>query len=273
MTAIIFLLVLLNLGLPGLFVIAEPAARETPPAAAAEERLAAIHRAALAADYRADLDELARQRDAAMTLAADRELGYAAHYWAGFAEWRIAINGVNRGMKGREIAGHLERAAASMESSIDMRPDFADAHAALASIEGWLAMIVLPRDEATGRAHWVRSSERLKKARALGPGNPRVLWVWGGVHLFTPKDQGGSVDRAIEIYTEMLAAARAENAASPVLPHWGEPEARMSLAYAHLQNQNAERALAEAREALRLAPEWAYVRDVLIPQIEATRAK
>ena len=44
------------------------------------------------ADYRADLEELARLREEVAPLAGDPPRGYLAHSWAGFASWRIAIN-------------------------------------------------------------------------------------------------------------------------------------------------------------------------------------
>jgi hypothetical protein len=48
----------------------------------------------------------------------------------------------------------------------------------------------------------------------------------------------------------------------------------MSLAYAHLnhpRNRDVEAAMKEARAALRLQPEWHYVKDILVPQIEKAR--
>ena len=47
----------------------------------------------------------------------------------------------------------------------------------------------------------------------------------------------------------------------------------MSLAYAHLHQPTPDLAAAEeeARAALRLQPTWAYVRDILLPQIETAR--
>lgn len=55
------------------------------------------------------------------------------------------------------------------------------------------------------------------------------------------------------------------------LPDWGKAEALMSLAYAHLNASPPDVAAAreEAHAALRLQPEWAYVRDKLLPAIEA----
>jgi hypothetical protein len=56
--------------------------------------------------------------------------------------------------------------------------------------------------------------------------------------------------------------------------HQGPPRELMSLAFAHLNLPAPDLAAAdaEAREALRLVPEWRYVRDFLLPMIAARRA-
>jgi hypothetical protein len=76
---------------------------------------------------------------------------------------------------------------------------------------------------------------------------------------------------AIDGYQQMLKEAerRGTDAGSP-LPDWGKPEALMSLAYVHSSMTPAEpqAALDEANAALKLQPEWSYVRDSLKPQIE-----
>jgi len=57
------------------------------------------------------------------------------------------------------------------------------------------------------------------------------------------------------------------------LPDWGKVEALMSLASAHLNkpSPDVDAAAEEARTALRLQPDWHYVRDILMPQIDAKR--
>src|ERR1700682_4071445 len=66
-----------------------PTATSTPTA----QGLAKLKAKLMSADYRADIDELSRLRDEAARLGNDRDLGYLAHYWSGFARWRLAING------------------------------------------------------------------------------------------------------------------------------------------------------------------------------------
>jgi hypothetical protein len=121
-------------------------------------------------------------------------------------------------------------------------------------------------------AHIEASKRFLTKAEALEPANPRVLWVRGGVFLFAPPAYGGSPDRAIETYRKQIDASGPLTPGSP-LPDWGKPEALMSLAYAQLikSSPDLDAATDNARAALMLQPQWHYVRDILMPQIEAGR--
>src|SRR5262249_38250532 len=109
------------------------------------------------------------------------------------------------------------------------------------------------------------------RATALDPENPRVLWMKGAFFLYAPESQGRSIPRAIELYRQMLQEAerRGVNAESPC-PDWGKPEALMSLAYAHTQLKPPDftSAREEASAALKLEPEWSYVKDNLLPKIE-----
>lgn len=119
----------------------------------------------------------------------------------------------------------------------------------------------------------VRSRDAWTKALELEPSNPRALWIKAAGYLYSPPERGGSYDKAIEIYHEMERSAGVPDPTSP-FPDWGKPEALMSLAFAHLnhpKDRDAAGALEEARAALKLQPEWHYVKDILVPQIEAAR--
>lgn len=223
------------------------------------------------ADYRGDLARLASLRAEIKPLSDDPALGYLADYWTGFASWRLAINGANAQMAQDDLKANLEQAAADFESSLRKKEDFADAYAAASSIHGWLAAI--HRDDADlMNSHLAASKQFLTKAEVLEPANPRVLWVRGGVFLFAPPAYGGSPERAIEIYRNQVDASGPLTPSSP-LPDWGRPEALMSLAYAQMVKSSPDlnAATDNARAALKLQPQWHYVRDILMPQIEAKR--
>lgn len=240
-------------------------------AATPAQELAKVKAKVMAADYRADLSELARVRDELAQWPNERELAYLARYWSGFASWRIAINGANHAMKADELTTNLENAGADFYASLKLKDDFADSYAAAASVNGWLAAILQNAKDMTGTKErvWL-ALHLLARAESLEPKNPRVLWVKGGFFLFRPASHGGSIPRAIEIYNEMAKEAdrRPINAESP-LPDWGKPEALMSLAFAHsmLTPPDLATAREEAQAALKLEPEWSYVRDNLIPQL------
>lgn len=243
-----------------------------------ERLLADIKSKVMTADYRADLDELIRQRDAAARLADDPALGYLALYWAGFASWRLAINGISHGMSGDDLKAHLGRATADFDASIERRENFADAHAAAALAGSWLLGMTMDRSVSTSE-RWAQATagvnRRLARAQALAPDNPRVLWVAGGMQLFTPVQYGGDPKRAIQTYRRAIEMADDERPSNPALPDWGKPEALMAVAYAHLNqaDPDLDSAWHEARAALRLRPDWSYVKDILLPQIEAERQK
>ena len=239
------------------------------PAPAAQE-MAKFKAKVMSADYRGDLTELARLRDELAQWPKDRELAYLARYWGGFASWRIAINGANHQMKPEEQAVNLKNAAGDFYRSIQLKDDFADAYAAAAGVNGWLANTYNgPNPDRPSMMERVYLAYALlSRATTLEPTNPRVLWIKGGFIQFAP---GGSIPRAIATYQQQRdeAERRGVDPSSP-LPDWGKPEALMSLAYCHSVQTPPDLATAreEANAALKLVPEWSYVRDNLIPQIE-----
>ncbi len=218
----------------------------------------------MSADYRGDLDELARVRD-----ELEEEKDYLSRYWSGFASWRMAINGASKGMKREDLIKNLRMAATDFYLSMRAKDDFADAYASASLVNGWLMTFMLD-DPIAMREHLALSQALFARASTLEPKNPRVLWTQAAFFFYSQEKQGGSVPRAIEVYQQMHdeAERRGTNAASP-LPDWGKPEALMSLAFAHLMRGESAKARENAQAALKLRPEWSYVKDTLIPQIEA----
>src|SRR4029079_3488219 len=99
-----------------------------PGKASTELQLVAAKQQIMAGDYHADLAGLARVRGEGARLEGDPALGYLAHYWAGFASWRIAINGASHQMSVPDLQANLHKASADFAASIHQKDDFADAH-------------------------------------------------------------------------------------------------------------------------------------------------
>ena len=177
-------------------------------------------------------------------------------------------------MSAEDLIANLEKAAADFEASIRLKDDFADGYAAAAGVNGWLGAFDMSRNKSTETPERIKKFwQLLARATELEPDNPRVLWVKAVPLLVLPPEKGGNLNGAIELYRRMDEVSKAKSDADSPLPDWGKPEALMSLAYAHLQQSDLAAAREEAQAALRLQPEWSYVRDILVPQIEAAQSK
>jgi hypothetical protein len=116
----------------------------------------------------------------------------------------------------------------------------------------------------------------MKEAIEVAPDNPRLIWVRGPILWNTPPERGGGQDQAIANYQRGLeVCSKIKASDDPLEPSWGRPELMMGLAYCHLNANSADVNAAEryARQAIAIVPYWHYVRDILLPQILATKAK
>ncbi len=251
----------------GIFVVslAHLGAAEAGPGDV-DERFASMVASIRRADYRGDRPELGRLGE----LLADMDLKSRRahqHYWVGFAFWRRGINGLNETPTPTDLVMDLERCEHHQRKALEADPAFEDALGALVSCPGMQVGFALPEMRARLLAEGANSFRRLLAAKA-GSRNPRTMWLLSGYEASQrdlPKALATLV-RGLE-----LAQEESEIPAEPWTPRWGAPELFMSLSYllsrpADAQPQTA-RAYAEA--ALLLAPEWHYVRAILIPAIEA----
>ena len=241
------------------------------------------------ADYEGDRPALKHLYNGLAPFADDKELGAKVRYWRGFALWRRAINGSNDKADPSELEQDLKQSVSEFEAAIAKEPNFVDARAAAGSTLGRLMFLYVKNptiagefnDPARMRESVNRAISYMNEAEAAEPENPRVLWVLGPVRSYLSLQRGEgpnkAIDAAIESYQKGLKGARARKSAvrDPLIPSWGEPECLMSLAGANFYRTTPDVLAAEqyARSALALVPYWHYVRDILIPQIEAAKVK
>jgi len=246
---------------------------EYPPPSAASETLARRMRETIRADYRGQTDRLLELHAAMARDTADTEFGRWAHYWRGFARWRRAMNLLNENPKSTEALDDL-RVAARDFARAEAWPELAaDARAARAAC-------ILSLGAMSGNPDSIRAAIRdfgplIHAAVEAEPDNPRVLWVQSGSLFYAPVSRGGGPDAAIRVMERGLERARAEagRTVHELAPRWGEAESHMNLAWAWSSRPDPDLTRADqyAREALRLVPDWHYVRDILVPKIREAR--
>jgi hypothetical protein len=219
---------------------------------------------AMRAGYTGDLDALAAAARDARALASDPAIAPLAHYWAGYALWQRALNGVNLKAAPAQINADRDAALAEFDAALAAREPFADAHALAAWLHGWLYMA----DPANGAPHAQALLAHLNRARALEPDNPRVLWEYAYVLQRSDKARSLQILSDVAHRTEQLAPNSAE-------PDWGVPEAAMTLAFLDANATPPDLTAAEelAKRALALRPGWYYIQTILLPQIEAKKRR
>jgi hypothetical protein len=230
----------------------------------------------LRADYEGNRVAMQKGYDELQPFLEDKELASRIRYWRGFAQWRRAINGFNDSVDPKELEKDLNSALGEFKIALEKDPNFVDAKLGMVSCNGFL-LFVGSRDETRRKERRDRILALEKEATAMAPDNPRLIWVRGPILWNTPADRGGGQDKAMQNYEYGLEiCSKIKPNDDPMEPSWGKPELMMSLAYCHLNekaNPDLNAAERYARGALEIVPYWHYVRDILLPQILAAKAK
>lgn len=227
------------------------------------------------ADYEGNRVMLKRRYDELAEFLTNKTLAARVRYWRGFSMWRRAINGFNDAVDPKELEQDLQLALDEFDKVTATEPGFGDAKIAMVSCISLLGYIH-QKDAARFQELLAQLAPVAKEAKAVAPDNPRLFWVFGPNVFITPSERGGGQAKAIEMYEKGLELSRKNKAGEDRLePSWGEPELLMNLAYSNLNKDTPDVSAAErqARAALQIVPYWHYVRDILLPQILAAKAK
>jgi hypothetical protein len=245
------------------------------PANNAREQAARIVAQIQRADYEGDRAAMQRGYDELTPFMEDQKLASRIRYWRGFAQWRRAINGFNDAVDPNELEQNLKSALDEFKIAMEKDPTFVDAKVGTISCLGFLAFMNR-KDQARAKELVGQILPVVKEADEMAPDNPRLIWVHGPILWNSPPERGGGQDKAIQNYERGLeASSKFKTSDDPLEPSWGKPELMMSLAYCYLNANSPDVSAAEryARNALEIVPYWHYVRDTLLPQIVAAKAK
>lgn len=227
------------------------------------------------ADYEGDRAALKRLHAELTAPQNNKMLASRVLYWRGFALWRRAINGFNETPTPKDLEDDLNGAIADFNDSLAQDPAFVESKIGAASC--YSNLVYLNRKDPARMQELIQHSSPLfKDAMATDPDNPRLLWVLGPIRWSSPPERGGGQDKALDLYNRGLEiVSKKVVATDPLEPSWGEPELLMNRAWSYLNRTTPDLNAAhkDAEAALVLVPYWHYVRDILLPQIQAAQNK
>ena len=205
-------------------------------------------------DLKANKDRLMKARSLMESLAQDKNVAALAHYYAGFARWRLSAM-----LSGEESLKELENAVEPLKNAIKLDPDFADAYALLHTCVAQQPKL-RPLPEYRGL---------LERAVQLAPKNPRVMLFQAMSLFFKPEQYGGNKEQGIRIWQEAARLSEQESNQDSLLPNWGRAEIHGWMGGAFLVMNEPQKAKEAFVKALAVYPDFWWVKDVALPRAES----
>lgn len=194
-------------------------------------------------------------------LTTDKDLAPLAHYYVGYADYRLSIYWSQQHRS--KAVEYLEDAISHLEEAMKLDASFAEAAALLSSCYGQkigyeprLAMALGPK-----------SAQMMAAAKNLQPGNPRVVLLEAISTYFTPANFGGSKEKALAGFRKAAELFASWQPADSLQPDWGREEVYAWIGLAHLDRDEPILAKRAFEKALAINPEYAWVKENLMPRV------
>jgi tetratricopeptide (TPR) repeat protein len=191
---------------------------------------------------------------------------YALYYLVFVQHW-LALHG--RGKNDDALFTlYLPKAITNAEMLIRLRPDWAEGHLLLSTMYGLKLSTQLTLLFSLGPA----IERHVQRAAELSPNNPRVLYVQASAYYIKPGIVGGNIKKAVEYWrraAQIFEQERSDTKRRRSLePSWGYVETLAGLGRALEEQGEMQEARAVFRQALSIEPEYVWVKEELLPNLE-----
>ena len=220
-----------------------------------------------AAVARWDLDGLMASRAYFERLVGQTDQNAWVLYYLAYAESRI-VNYYFSQEAMDDAKPFVEMGIDHLEAALAEKPACADAKALLSLLLGnKIAFSPL-----LGITLGPKSGRLINEAMAMEPYNPRVSLIAGQSAYYTPKMWGGGKDKAIIQLKKAVTDYAHDAPADPLAPRWGRLDAWIYLGLSHAGLKSFEEARRCYRHVLDEQPDHAWVKTVLLPDLERRAA-
>ena len=213
---------------------------------------------------RGDAEGIAGARDRGRRLLDGEPTGRQRariRYLVAYANWRrLGARPDLDGGRRDELAD--EALALLAENAAERGPDV-EAHALLGAVYGMKIGSSAWRGMTLGR----RAARAFADARAIDERNPRLLLLQGLDAFHRPAMFGGGLERAERWFRSAIGHFETQPPDLP-WPNWGRLDAHAWLGRTLARRGDADGAREQYETVLRIEPEYAFVRRVLLPALE-----
>lgn len=191
---------------------------------------------------------------------ADARLPYAYAY----VSWRLSAFHERGSDPAKD---RLKDAEKVLKRILKEDPNHAEAQALYGTVNGGLITSMW-----SGMRRGPRANKAYERARQAAPENPRVAMHEGTSRLFRPGAFGGGIDKAEAELRQALELFDEEPKDEP-WPYGGHAEVRAWLGKVMVEKGDLAKALEYYDEALELEPDYHWVREELLPELDAAKSE
>jgi hypothetical protein len=184
-----------------------------------------------------------------------------AHYFIAFADWQMGF--VMFGNQANTIK-LMEAAVAHLNAAIKLKANLVDAYAVLRRCSYWLVML----DPSRAKTVWPEINAALKKAQAIAPNHPRVMFEEAIDLFYKPPQAGGNQEQGLKRFHEATQSFASKSPADKAYEDWWHATMYMFLGQAYLGMEKPEEAEKALKNALALQPDFTMVKNGMLPMTE-----
>ena len=208
--------------------------------------------------------------DTSLAAASTSSAESWGHYYIALADYRIADYLLAAGEENKGAASeHLKTTVEHLQKATEIDPQAAEAYALLSSAYGRQIGLNPAKGIVLGR----RAQKALKKAAQLAPDNPRVVLCTAIRDFNTPGMFGGSKEKGLRGFQRAAELFAREEPIDPIRPAWGHSRTYAWLGLVYQDRGELALARAAFAKALAINPEFSWVKNVLLPELEKAVAK
>ena len=218
-----------------------------------------------AGENASDLDAMYAARATFERALADTSSTAWGHYYIALADYRIADLLLAAGEQNKDAASeHLKTTVEHLKEAIQLDPQAAEAYSLLSSAYGRQIALNPVKSMVLGP----RAGKAVQKALQIAPDNPRVVLSAAISDFNTPKMFGGSKEKGLQGFQRAAELFARQEPTGPIQPVWGHSRTYAWLGIAYQDRGELASARVAFEKALAIDPDFGWVKDVLLPELE-----